>query len=203
MSEPGTSQAIAFLDQYELPFGPNSIMWDYTLNTAAFDTLGGRVVQVLSVKIDTLTLAGDAANRDALILLYYNVNKSQNKQIQTQSPSTLYLPTRNWYFDVWIRAFPQMGWDIRTVTYPYTIQFEVDQNSYSVDEISSSITEAAIGELSDSIGFSTTWTGIPGGTGQLLSPDTNALDLPDLSGIQQELQSANASGTATLGPVAP
>jgi hypothetical protein len=193
MSSPGDSQAIAYLDGNKLPYGPNSLSWDYTLNTASFDTLGGRVLQILSVKIDTMTLQGDAANRNSLILLYYMVNLIQNKQIQTQTPVTLSLPTRGWQFSVWVRSFPQMGWDYATVTYPYSLQLEIDQNSYSIDEISSSVTESALGDLADSIGFSSTWTGIPGGTGGLFTVDSNPLDLPDMSQIATDL-STNASG---------
>src|ERR1700756_4895448 len=35
---------------------PNSIEWTYTLNTKVENTYGGRVIQILSTKIDDLTV---------------------------------------------------------------------------------------------------------------------------------------------------
>lgn len=191
----------AYINGAPFPYFPNSLNWDYSLNTASFDTLGGRVVQVLSVKVESLTLQGDAGSRANLQLLYLAINDLQNSQIQSQNSCTLSLPSRNWSFQVWIHSFPQFGWDYKTVTYPYQLQMEVDMDSGIPDELSASIVGAAFSNLQDSIGFDTTWNGLnptgQQGVDQMLnSGGGDPLSLPPISTIQQELNSINnASGT--------
>lgn len=45
-------------DSLHLRLDPNSISWQYNLNTNIVDTIGGQVVQVLSVNIDSLVIEG-------------------------------------------------------------------------------------------------------------------------------------------------
>lgn len=192
---------VCYLNGYPMPFFPNSLTWDYTLNTASFDTIGGRVVQVLSIAIESVTLQGDAGNRANLQLLYVYVNGLQNTQISTQVSSSLVLPSRNWSFNVWVHTFPAFGWDYETVTYPYQLTLEVDQNYGVPDELSQSVVNGAFADLQDNIGFNSTWNGLNSGTGQQgadqsMFTEGSPLTLPPISSIQTELNNLNnASGS--------
>jgi hypothetical protein len=57
---------------YNFPFNINSLEWNYQLNSQSFDTIGGRVTQLLSVRINTMTAQGEAGSRKNLMNLYNN-----------------------------------------------------------------------------------------------------------------------------------
>src|SRR5580658_4647259 len=94
----GRSPATATLDGHPFPFYINSCVWGYQMNTASFDTIGGRVIQILSTRITTMQVEGDAGDRDRLLSLYEYMISIQTKQIQTQMSSVLNIPSRGWTF---------------------------------------------------------------------------------------------------------
>jgi hypothetical protein len=51
--------ALATLDGLTFRINPNSIKWNFTINTSVTNTIGGRVVQVLGATLSDLTVAGD------------------------------------------------------------------------------------------------------------------------------------------------
>ena len=55
---------------YAFPFNINSLNWNYQMNTQSYSTMGGRVTQMLSVQITTMTAQGAAGSRKAIIDLY-------------------------------------------------------------------------------------------------------------------------------------
>lgn len=152
---------VAYLNNNNFPYNPNSIDWGYTLNKASFNTVGGRVTQVLSTKIDTLTWQGDAGSRENLLNLYSNFKQIQNYQIDTENSVDLVVPSRNWSIKVWARSM-EVGWDYQSVTYPYRMQFEVDED---FGQISTSLTSQEVLKLAEGIGWSPKYSGIGKGDG--------------------------------------
>jgi hypothetical protein len=116
-------------DQLSFPFDPNSLNFTYTLNKQTFDTYGGRVTQILSVKIDTMTILGDAGSRVNLMAFFTGYKQFQEAQIQSSSPLILTLPNSNLSFYVWLRGL-DIGWDPSTTTNPYSLSLEVADSSY-------------------------------------------------------------------------
>jgi hypothetical protein len=158
----GTANIIDNTDgsTYSFPFNIDQLTWSYAINTQSFDTIGGRVVQLLSVQIQTIQLQGEAGNRGNLIQLYKDFKTVQDNQNQQKLNATFNVPSRNLSFKVWLETM-QIGWDATTVTYPYFITFEV------YEDISGTATNAATATalsnvINDAggIGFSSVWTGI-------------------------------------------
>ena len=135
------------------PFNPNDLMFNYVLNKMSFDTFGGRVTQLLSVKIDQMTLQVDAGSRANLLAFYNGIKTLQAYQIQTSTVIEFTIPApplnqstgqetgeyipmsklilgTGLTFYVWIKSM-DIGWDPTTVTYPFSITFEVQDSSYS------------------------------------------------------------------------
>jgi hypothetical protein len=136
-----------------LPFSPNSLEWSYTLNKVSYDTYGGRVTQLISVKIDQMSLQADAGSRQNLMNIYTIIKQLQEDQIVNRLPLVLTVPADStvkpstpitlslWYSDM------QIGFDPTTVTYPYIINFNVADESYpntSYSSLSKIITNAEI-----------------------------------------------------------
>jgi hypothetical protein len=138
---PGAGTSLSF------PFNPNSLNFNYILNKQSFDTYGGRVTQLLSVKIDSLNVQGDAGSRGNLLSFFNGIKNLQENQIQTQSSILFTIPNSgsdlaktmlgqdssgvgtSLSFYVWIRSI-DIGWDPTSVTYPYSLSFEVEDISY-------------------------------------------------------------------------
>jgi len=138
----------------QLPFSPNELEWSYTLNKVSYDTYGGRVTQLLSVKIDQMSLQADAGSRQNLMNMYTIIKQLQEDQIVNRLPLVLTVPADStvkpstpitlslWYSDM------QIGFDPTTVTYPYIMNFNVADESYpgnnSYSSLSKIITSAEI-----------------------------------------------------------
>jgi hypothetical protein len=169
----GYSSDTAYLDGNPLPFEPNSLSWEYDLVTAAFDTIGGRVLQVISTNIQTMTFDGDAGSRANLLSLYTMIKNLQDQQIQTWQSSTLTIPSRNWNFLVWVRALPQMGWNVQTTTYPYRITFEVDEDFGNISTAATGNAMAnALSLLNSNVGYNPASAGV--GTNVTSTSNTSA-----------------------------
>lgn len=125
---------VAVLNGFTFPYSPNKVDFGYTLNKVSFNTAAGRVTQVLSVKIDTITWEGDTGSRQNLLELYSLFKKTQDMQIEQENSSLLIMPVpvgtglsaSSIPLQVWARSM-QVGWNYQSVTYPYRIQLEVDE----------------------------------------------------------------------------
>lgn len=151
-----------------LPFSPNQLEWSYTLNKVSYDTYGGRVTQLLSVKINQMSLQADAGSRQNLMNIYSIIKQLQEDQIVTNTPLSLTVPADStiksssningnivnyntpinlnlWFSDM------QIGFDPTTVTYPYIMNFNVVDDSYpgnnSYSSLSKIITHGEIEKL--------------------------------------------------------
>ncbi len=151
-----------------LPFSPNELEWSYTLNKVSYDTYGGRVTQLLSVKIDQMSLQADAGSRQNLMNIYSIIKQLQEDQIVNHMPLTLTVPADSplmsssmvdgelisystpIYLNLWFSDM-QIGFDPTTVTYPYIINFNVADDSYpgnnSYSSLSKIITSSEIERL--------------------------------------------------------
>jgi len=148
---------------YNFPFNVNGVEWQYQMNNRSFDTIGGRVTQLVSVKISTMSIQGEAGSRVALLDMYTNMKAMQDSQNTHQQSMTLSIPvvtysaSTNLGFRVWVTQM-QMGWDVSTVTYPYMLQLEVEQDFNAITAQTS--TAAALDQIAAGIGFSPGWTGL-------------------------------------------
>lgn len=125
-------QARAFIGNDEVghsfKFNPNTVRWGYQENQQTFDTLGGRVIQVLSVKVNTMNVEGDAGSRLELQRMASTFHEIMKYHINSQLPVFFRVPSRQWSFKGYITSLPAIGWDVETVSYPYRFSFEVEED---------------------------------------------------------------------------
>lgn len=140
----------AILDDRRLPFNPNSVSWGYRINTSTQDTLGGRVVQLLSTRVDSMSFEADAGNRSNLLSIYDHVGDVMDKQVETERPVKLTVPSRGWVFDVFVTGMPAMRFDVRTVTFGYRLDLEVYEDYGSISKV---VTSKELERLSADIGY--------------------------------------------------
>lgn len=137
-------------------FNPNTIKWSYTENTATFDTLGGRVTQLLSVKADTMTVQGDTGSKKELQRLASNIASIMQYHLQTERPVRLTIPSRNWRFNVYVSQFPSIGFDVETISFPFQLKMEINED-FGVT--TKKVLKNELDRLKKRIGYSPKWHG--------------------------------------------
>lgn len=132
-------------------FNPSQVNWGYKENTMSFDTIGGRVVQLLSVAVTDITVVGVAGSRDELQLLAENARAIMDYHVKTLRPVHFRVPSRQWDFRVYVNAMPQMGWDVAATTYPYQLTLAVEEDLTGVQ--SHKLESAALDRLVEGVGY--------------------------------------------------
>ena len=132
---------------------PNSVNFSYTLNTNIEQTFGGRVVQILSCKIDDLVVVVEAGNAGwayaanlALWLRDY-LDYQKNPMVE---PATFQYTTRNWKFKVYALSIPFQDQVDATVR-PLELHFKVQEDVSGV--VSGAIIDTTLNRLKDGIGW--------------------------------------------------
>src|SRR3954464_14172738 len=96
--------------------GANDISWSYNLNTQAYPTYGGEVVQVLSTNIQNLTIQGEVRSYEKMEEIYqwfleYMMIVTQgigDKQGYVETPVTMTYPHRGWQMAIRPLQLPNM-----------------------------------------------------------------------------------------------
>ena len=145
--------------RYNFPFNINSLNWDYQINTQSYDTYGGRVTQVLSAMATTVTLQGEAGSRKRLLDLYTHFKTLQDYQNQHKTSMQLDVPSRRLSYRVWLEQM-SIAWDTSTVTYPYAMSFEMQQDMSATKLPIQSAVSTALDRISAGIGYNTQWNGL-------------------------------------------
>jgi hypothetical protein len=131
-TRPSPTQAHAYLGvaqaHHVFRFNPDTVNWGYKENTVSRDTIGGRVVQLLSVMVTGISVQGKAGSREELQTMSENVRQIMEYHIKTLRPVTFRVPSRRWDFKVYVTAMPQIGWDVSSTSYPYQLQLEVEED---------------------------------------------------------------------------
>jgi len=145
--------------EYNFPFNINSLNWNYQINTQSYDTYGGRVTQVLSAMATTMTLQGEAGSRKRLLDLYTNFKSIQDYQNQHKSNMQLNVPSRKLTYRVWLEQM-SIAWDVSTVTYPYAMSFQIQQDISATKSPVQAAVVSALNRVNSGIGFNTKWNGL-------------------------------------------
>jgi len=200
-----------------LPFNPNDLTFNYNLNKISFDTYGGRVTQLLSVKTDTMQIQADAGSRSNLMALYNSIKTLQMYQIETRTGLDFTIPSNGSHlsqtmlgngglkFCVWIRSM-DIGWDATTVTYPYSLTFEVQDNYESAGYNGYGVINSFIGDVADlfavtasGIGYNAFYAGM--GTNNANNLTTNAANQLAFEGTSYTALQNDATGFGTNFPI--
>jgi hypothetical protein len=179
---------------------PNSITWDYQLITHVEETYGGRVVQILGVKMDNLQIKVDCG-QGGLPYMMYVVQFMRDLMVTQRNgqPATFTYTTRNWQLKVFALDVPfhdSVTETIRELTLSFKIQEDI-----SGTQMSSSIS-AALNALQDGIGLLAAGFGSGDINGGNITTIGNDINDASGGGAAQSQQSTPTStpATAATGP---
>jgi hypothetical protein len=96
--------------------GANNISWSYNLNTQAYPTYGGEVVQVLSTNIDQMTIQGEVTSYAKMEEIYRWFLEYMGKATQgygsqegyNESAVIMLYPHRGWQFSIKPISLPNL-----------------------------------------------------------------------------------------------
>lgn len=111
--------------QHIFSMNPDEVKWSYKNNSVSRDTIGGRVVQILSSSVEVMSVTGRAGSRRELQLLSKNLKKIMQFQIKSSEPVNFKVPSRNWDFLVYIQNVSGLGWDVTTTSYPFELNLAI------------------------------------------------------------------------------
>ena len=137
---------------FRLRCDPHSIAWSYTLNTKIDETYGGRVVQILSVRLGDLTIQSRMGRGrwEALNELIMFCRDVMFQQKDTGEPALLSYPTKGWAVKVFLSNVPFAD-QATNVSYPYSLRFKVQEDVNGVLSADSMTSE--LNRIRDGIGY--------------------------------------------------
>lgn len=131
---------------------PNSFEWEYRLNTRSEDTYGGRVIQLLSVSVDTLRLQVEAGN-GGLEYLWNTVKYFRELAIWQRDRNQavrLQYPYRRYDFSVYFQGI-DWGDSLQNVLTPFSVTFQVEEENSSI--VQKKIITNELTRLAQGIGY--------------------------------------------------
>ena len=141
---------------------PNSIRWKYALNTKVENTYGGRVIQLLSVKIEDLTVTAEAGVKGwEEIKRVSDFMRDLMIEQRDGTTATFEYTTRGWSMKVYVVNIPFSD-EWNAVNKGFTIQFKVQEDVSGI--ITSNSLSAELARLQDGIGFKKSKYNQPEGT---------------------------------------
>ena len=152
---PAGEQGIASISHNGRTFrfrtNPNEFNWTYSLNRKVEQTYGGRVVQLLSTKIDDFTLKADCGSgrwqyMNEVATFLRDVMVAQRNGV----PATFEYTTRGWKLNVYVVSIPFAD-AVEEVAREFDIGFKVQEDVSGV--MSSNSLSAELSRLKDGIGF--------------------------------------------------
>lgn len=171
---------------------PNQFSWTYTLNKHVDPTYGGRVVQLLSTKIDDFTVEADCGGgrweyANAIARFLRDVMINQRNGI----PATFEYTTRGWKLNVFIVSIPfedAVGEVLRT----FSIQMKVQEDVSKV--MSRNSLRMELSKLQNGIGFQRnayndpTINAAPGDSEQGFNASSIVANIPGLDSVLGRIQ---------------
>lgn len=136
-----------------LPFrtNPNSIKWNYNLITHIDQTYGGRVIQILGVKMDNLVVKVDCGQGGVPYMM--QIVQFMRDLMVTQrngQPATFLYTTRGWNLKVFAQNVPFQD-EVTATVRELELRFKIQEDVSGLNR-SASIADA-LARLSDGIGW--------------------------------------------------
>lgn len=156
VTSPQHSRGICRLSHPSLPTfhfrtNPNEVSWSYYLNTLVENTYGGRVVQILSTKVDDLTVKVECG-RGGWPYAWKVCKYFRDLLVEQRrgEPATFEYTTRGWKMNVYAVSIP-MEDEVTATVRELTLQFKVQEDISGV--ISGQTLSAELKRIQQGLGF--------------------------------------------------
>lgn len=133
--------ANAQIGTYVFDINPSEATWTYKLNIASQDTYGGRVVQLLSCRIEKMQVGGYLTQRGTAENQWARMEEFEKKirdimgwHAANKRPLKFYFPALDWVGDVYLTGYSNVKYDVKTSAVSYTLMMNVDSGFETIRE---------------------------------------------------------------------
>lgn len=133
----------ANLGSYTFNIDPSTVSWTYRLNTKSFDTYGGKVIQVLSCRVENLQIGGSLSQKgiikqfDEMKEFESDVLSIMESQAKSKEPIEFNFPAVQWNGQVFLVGYSDVKYDTKTSAVHYTLSMMVDSGFDALKTIDS------------------------------------------------------------------
>lgn len=125
--------ANARIGNYVFDINPSEASWTYRMNTASQDTYGGRVIQILSCRIEGMKVRGYITSRGTAENQWSRMEEFERKvrdimewHAENKKPLRFSFPALDWEGEVYLTGYSDVKYDMKTSAVSYTLTMEVD-----------------------------------------------------------------------------
>lgn len=159
--------ANAMINGWTLDINPSEASWSYALQTKSQDTYGGRVIQILSCKVDSFTVKGylptskpkpggssdtrwwapmEAFEQKVKSIMAYHANN--------QKPVPFRFDALDWEGDVYLTGYSDVEYSSALAAVSYTLRFTVDSGFDTISQEVADSVKVSLGNIKDGIDYS-------------------------------------------------
>lgn len=131
---------------------PTAVNWSYNLNTNVDETYGGRVVQLLSIRLGDLIVESNSGSgrwgyQKELVDFCRDILFQQK---ETGDPAVFSYPTKGWELKVFIANIPYKD-EVGNTHHPFRLRFKIQEDISGV--ISDDSMTSELDKIRDGIGY--------------------------------------------------
>lgn len=176
---------------------PEEIQWNYKLNTHTDNTYGGKVIQILSISIDEMTIpvVSGKGGRDYLRSVASFFKDMMIWQRDSKQTATFTYSPRGYILKVYASNL-KISDSLQNVVYPFSLVFQVQEDLAGV--VKQQIMMKEIADLQNGIGYTANQFNDPGKAAPTTTTTTTAdgsvTTTTDANGFSQTLSTNPGQG---------
>lgn len=126
---------------YIFDIDPDTATYKYSMKVNPEDTYGGRVIQILSCKIDSLVISGSIRPKkgggqfEAMEKFADDIRSIMDWQAQNKTPLQFSYPALDWTGKVYLLGYKDVRYDVGTSVATYTLTFDIDSGFEGVKTV--------------------------------------------------------------------
>ena len=152
--------ANATINGWVLDINPSEASWSYKLLTNSQDTYGGRVIQILSCRIDSFTIKGHLSCKGTGDRQWARMEEFEGKikkimayHANNKKPVPFRFDVLDWSGDVYLTGYSNVEYNPKTSAISYTLAFTVDSGFDSISQEVSDSVKASLGNVKSGINY--------------------------------------------------
>lgn len=203
--------ANAKLGDYVFDIDPSKASWSYTLKTFSENTYGGRVVQILSNKVDGFQVEGYITQKGTaddpfknMVAFSEKIKSIMEYHASTKKPLRFLFPAMDWDAQVFLKGYSNVEYRQDIAAVSYTLNFAVDTG---FDGLTISPSSQGLENIPEGIGWTrsqyntptVSWDKAYDALGDLLK-DAGAYNAGELPSLYQKIKEIIETGEEDAQP---
>lgn len=152
--------ANATINGWTLDINPNEASWSYKLLTNSQDTYGGRVIQILSCRIESFTIKGYLSCKGTGKRQWAQMEAFESKvknimayHANNKKPVSFRFDALDWSGDVYLTGYSNVEYNPKTSAVSYTLMFTVDSGFNAISQEVADSIKTSLGSIKNGVNY--------------------------------------------------